>query len=336
MTNKVKPAMDDVTEKVPADKATGQFTGGRLTADVRNLVDAAVERGLSSLIAKLDGVTDRLTDYAEEGGSSLITAVTGARRGPGGLMKALAGQALGGVKSAAGSKEQRAAGPKKLTSIIESVDVGAPVRLVYDQWTLFTKFPDFTKKVEDVSQESDEKLVWRAKVFWSRREWESTIVEQVPDQRIIWRSKGAKGYVDGAVTFHELAPDLTRVVVVLEYHPKGLFERTGNIWRAQGRRVRLELKNFQRHVMTRAILHSDDVEGWRGEIRDGEVVDEGHAAEEGTEPADSQEPKEDRPRGSKSRTKSTGARSRRGESTDKGTTKRSSGQRARTPRATSR
>jgi hypothetical protein len=33
--------------------------------------------------------------------------------------------------------------------------------------------------------------------------------------------------------------------VVLEYHPQGLFERTGNIW---------------------------SVEGWRGEIRDGEVV----------------------------------------------------------------
>jgi hypothetical protein len=64
---------------------------------------------------------------------------------------------------------------------------------------------------------------------------------------------------------------LTRVLVVLEYHPQGLFERTGNMWRAQGRRVRLELKHFRRHVMTEALLHPDEVEGWRGEIHDSEV-----------------------------------------------------------------
>ncbi|WP_276615465.1 hypothetical protein [Nonomuraea basaltis] len=33
-------------------------------------------------------------------------------------------------------------------------------------------------------------------------------VEQVPGHRIIWRSAGGKVRVDGAATFHELAPDL--------------------------------------------------------------------------------------------------------------------------------
>ena len=59
---------------------------------------------------------------------------------------------------------------------------------------------------------------------------------QVPDEHIVWRSTGPKGHVDGAVSFHELPPDLTRVLLVLEYHPAGLFERTGNLWLAQGRR----------------------------------------------------------------------------------------------------
>ena len=53
------------------------------------------------------------------------------------------------------------------------------------------------------------------------------ILEQVPDEKIMWRSEGEKGRVDGAVTFHELAPNLTRILVVLEYYPQGLFERTG-------------------------------------------------------------------------------------------------------------
>jgi Polyketide cyclase / dehydrase and lipid transport len=130
------------------------------------------------------------------------------------------------------------------------------------------------KKVENVEQNPDEpeKLHWKAQVLWSHREWDADIIEQIPEERIVWRSKGQKGHVDGAVTFHKLAPNMTRILVVLEYHPQGLFEHTGNIWRAQGRRARLELKHFRRHVMTNAILHPEEIEGWRGVIQDGEVV----------------------------------------------------------------
>jgi hypothetical protein len=160
----------------------------------------------------------------------------------------------------------------KVTNIVEEIDIGAPRRLVYDQWTRFQDFPTFMKKVVSVDQASDEKLNWKAKIFWSNRTWESTIIEQLPDRRIVWRSKAPKGHVDGAVTFHRVAPNLTRVLLILEYHPQGLFERTGNLWRAQGRRARLELNHFRRHVMTQSLLHPDEIEGWRGEIRDSEVV----------------------------------------------------------------
>ncbi|WP_131742248.1 SRPBCC family protein, partial [Actinomadura roseirufa] len=156
-----------------------------------------------------------------------------------------------------------------LTTIVEQIDVGAPCRLVYDQWTRFQDYPSFMKKVLSVEQVSDAKVQWKAKVFWSGRAWRTTIVEQVPDRHIVWRSGGR---VDGAVSFHELTPNLTRVLLVLEYRPRGLFERTGNLWRAQGRRVRLELKHFRRYVMTQSLTRPDEIEGWRGEIHDGEVV----------------------------------------------------------------
>jgi hypothetical protein len=176
-------------------------------------------------------------------------------------------------KLTGGGGRGRGKGKKlKLTNITEEIDVGVPVRIAYNQWTQFQDFPKFTKGLETVEQESDEKLTWKAGIFLSHRTWESTIVEQVPDELIVWRSKGQKGHVDGTVTFHELAPNLTRILLVLEYHPQGLFERTGNIWRAQGRRTRLELKHYRRHLMTQTILDPDAVEGWRGEIRDGEVV----------------------------------------------------------------
>jgi hypothetical protein len=159
------------------------------------------------------------------------------------------------------------------------------------------------KKVESVEQASDEKTNWKAQVLWSHRTWEATIVEQVPDSHIVWRSKGQKGHVDGAVTFTELGPNLTRVLLVLEYHPQGLFERTGNLWRAQGRRARLEFQHFRRHAMSNVLLHQEDVEGWRGEIHDSEVVrtheevlaDEQRAqqAEDTGEAAEGEQPEEE-------------------------------------------
>ncbi|MFB4306246.1 SRPBCC family protein [Actinomadura sp. GTD37] len=192
----------------------------------------------------------------------LKDTVTGAL--PGGKDKDDGGGKKGG-KGGGGKKV-------KVTNIVEHIDVGAPRRLVYDQWTRFQDYPSFMKKVISVDQADETKLNWKAKIFWSARTWESTIVEQVPDEHVVWRSKGPKGHVDGTVSFHELSPNLTRVLTVLEYHPQGLMERTGNLWRAQGRRARLELKHFRRYVMTQSLTRADEIEGWRGEIRDSEVV----------------------------------------------------------------
>jgi uncharacterized membrane protein len=264
---------------------------GQLQAALQKLAGTFTDRAVSSLSGHLSGATERLTDYAQNGeGSGLLSAVTGVDdlTSPvksvvkSGLSSA-GGKVTDTLKNAAGSLFGGKGGggkKSKVTNIVEHLDIGAPVDLVYKQWTQFAEFPKYMKKLEQVEQESDEKLRWKAQVFLSHRSWEATITEQVPNERIVWRSKGDKGYLDGAVTFHELAPNLTRVVVVLEYHPQGFFEKTGNLWRAQGRRIRLELKNFQREVMTQTVLHPDEVEGWQGEIRDGEVVDDGRNEDE--------------------------------------------------------
>ena len=160
---------------------------------------------------------------------------------------------------------------QKFTNIVEELDLPVPRAVAYKAWTQFEEFPSFMKKVEDVEQQEDQTIEWKAQIFWSHRSWTAEIVDQVPNQRIVWRSKGEKGHVDGAVTFHELTPDLTRMMVNLEYYPQGLFERTGNLWRAQGRRVRLELKFFRRYLTSEVLMRQGEVEGWSGEIHDGEV-----------------------------------------------------------------
>jgi len=261
-----------------ADKPSAPMD--RLRNEAGGLLDALAQRATSALRDKVEDATGRLTDYVDGGGGpGLMAAVTGARnvaegKGP---VRSLLGAGFAGVKEKVrgmfGRGKSGGRQKLKLTNIVESVEVGVPLRLAYNQWTTYQDFPTFTKKVEQAEPDEDgAKVKWKAQVFWSHREWEATITDQRPDERIIWRSQGQKGHVDGAVTFHELAPNLTKIVVVLEYHPQGFMERTGNLWRAQGRRTRLELKHFQRHVMAHALLNPDDVEGWRGTIEDGEIV----------------------------------------------------------------
>lgn len=246
--------LSTLTEELPTE---------RLMKETQNLLTALGERALSTV-----------THLGEGGGLGLKAPVKP-------LLKAGALQVMEKTKDKVkeavpllgGGGGGGGKGKKlKVTNIVEQIDVGVPVSVAYNQWTQFEDFPSFTKKVENVDQTSDEELDWKAQIFLSHREWHAEIIDQVPDQHIVWRSRGQKGHVDGAVTFHEIAPDLTRVLLVLQYHPQGFFEHTGNLWRAQGRRARLELKHYRRHVMSEVLLHPDEVQGWRGEIHDGEVV----------------------------------------------------------------
>jgi hypothetical protein len=263
-----------------AEKSNGPMD--RLKQEAGGLVGALTDRAMSKVQERVKGATGRLTDYVDNGGGpGLMAAVTGAKSMAEGKSPARSAMSAGWsglkekVRGVFGKGKGGGRQKLKLTNIVESIEFGVPIRVAYDQWTSWDQFPTFTKKVENASPEENDqeyKVKWKAQVFWSHREWEATITDQRPDERIVWKSTGQKGHVDGAVTFHELTPNLTKIVVVLEYHPQGLFERTGNLWRAQGRRTRLELKHFQRHVMTHTLLDPDEAEGWRGTIEDGEIV----------------------------------------------------------------
>ena len=280
-----------MAEKEKAD--TGSLTDkvglGGLKDAAGSFASSLVNRGIGKVSDSVEGLSGRLTDFSEgkSSGPSIKDKATreGIKAKISGKSPALAavGGALSGVKDKVkdvveGGKEALGGGGKgsrkqKLVNIVEWVDVGVPVTVAYNQWTEFEEWSDFMKKVENVERKEDEaKVEFKGKVFLSHRSWESTIKEMVPDERIIWKSKGQKGHLDGAVTFHEIAPRLTRICAVVEYYPQGLFEKTGQIWRAVGRRVRVELKRYVRHVMTTTILDPESAVGWRGEIRDGEVV----------------------------------------------------------------
>ncbi|MDQ0407361.1 SRPBCC family protein [Streptomyces sp. NPDC000349] len=286
-----KNPLADVAQSEAAD---------RLKAEVQEYLAAQVTRLLTGVGTKLGQTTGKLNDIAEGNSPGFAKlALDGGRKlaeGKGPMRAAFevgAGKVkdnvVGAFKNLTGGRgRKKGGGGQKPTVIIEYVDVGVPVRTAYDQWTQYQDFSTFAKGVKSANRADDTSSDWQLKVFWSNRSWKAKTTEQVPDDRISWTSEGAKGTTKGVVSFHELADSLTRVILVIEYYPKGLFEKTGNIWRAQGRRARLDLKNYVRHITLKG--EADD--GWRGEIRDGEVVrsHEDAVAEEEQEQEEGQEP----------------------------------------------
>ncbi|MFI9159361.1 SRPBCC family protein [Kitasatospora aureofaciens] len=257
------------------DRSTAGSGVDQLREEVVNFLGAQLEHLVEKAGEKVSDLTDTLGDVAQNGG---VLPKVGSRVLQGDSpLKALLGEKAKSIKDnvvdkaketfGGGGKPGRKAG-KKTMNIVEALDVGVPVRTAYDHWTQYEDFSGFAKGVQSVSQGDEVTTDWKVKVGPSKRSFKATVQEQIPDERIVWTSEGAKGSTRGAVSFHELAPNLTRIVLVVEYYPSGFFEKTGNIWRAQGRRLRLDFKNFQRHVS----LSNDEAQGWRGEIRDGEVV----------------------------------------------------------------
>jgi uncharacterized membrane protein len=283
---------DDVVRSPAAD---------RLKEELQNYLRTRAEHTVTQLGQRLGDSVARLAEPGGGGGALKGLAKGGQALGEG---KAPGQAALSAgashlketvkdkVKGVFGKGRKSGGGKSKSVTIVEDIDVGVPVREAYDQWTQFQEFSSFAKGVVSVEKADDTSSNWKVKVAKSTRSWKANVTEQVPDQRITWTTEGAKGTVKGVVTFHAITDDLTRVLMVLEYFPKGLFEKTGNIWRAQGRRARLDLKLYRKFIMMRG----EATDSWRGEIRDGEVVvshdealerEEGH--EEGQEPEGSDE-----------------------------------------------
>jgi len=278
-------------------ESSTQQSGGGLTGALKNspavsrLGDAAQDyakaRGgdvVRNVAGKLGDVTESMNQKADGGGftgSAVASALQKVREGDNPVKAAVGGVATG-VKEKVKSAFGRSGRSQKFMSIIEDVTVGVPVDVAYNQWTQFQEFASFMKGVDSVDQTDEVNSNWKVKVFKSRRTWKGTVQEQIPDRKIAWSTDGPKGTTKGVVTFHPLADDLTQILLVMEYYPQGLFEKTGNIWRAPGRRARLDLKNFRRFITMRG----EETGSWRGEIRDSEVVR--GPDEEGPEDSDEQ------------------------------------------------
>ena len=156
-----------------------------------------------------------------------------------------------------------------METIEQSIEIDAPLRTVYDQWTQFEEFPMFMEGVHEVRQIDDKRLHWVADVAGRRHEWNAEIHEQIPDQLISWRSiSGA--YNEGTIRFEALPENRTEVRVHINYEPDGTVEKIGTALGLASARVKGDLKRFKLFIETRGA----ETGAWRGEIHAGETMRE--------------------------------------------------------------
>ena len=149
-----------------------------------------------------------------------------------------------------------------MATIERSIDIEAPVRIVYNQWTQFEEFPRFMEGVQEVRQLDDRHLHWRAVVGGTEKVWDAEITEQIPDERVAWRARAGAANA-GVVTFHRITDGRTRIMLQLEYDPQGVVETVGDTIGVVSHRVENDLLRFKDFVEMRG----RETGAWRGEIR---------------------------------------------------------------------
>ena len=162
-----------------------------------------------------------------------------------------------------------AIGKNRRMPIQQSVDVAVPLETAYNQFTQFEDWPQFMHRVTNVSQDEDGTVKFTTKIWTRTREFEAQIIQQRPDDRIMWKVSQGITHA-GIVSFHELAPRLTRIELTLDVKPGSLLEKAARGMRHIKRAVRADLHRFK------AFMEMQEIEtgAWRGVIKDGEVVEE--------------------------------------------------------------
>ena len=150
------------------------------------------------------------------------------------------------------------------TKVEKSILVNVPVSTVYNQWTQFEEFPHFMGGVKSVTQLDNQRLNWVVEIGGIRRQWDATILEQVPDKKVSWAAtEGATNA--GSVSFDDVGGGQTQVHLVLEYEAEGLVEKIGDKLNVVDNQAEGDLKRFKAFIEDEGYATG----AWRGTVGTG-------------------------------------------------------------------
>jgi uncharacterized membrane protein len=279
----VREAIKNAGDVRPGKKKSGSLSGVKGIAAGMGLAAAAplAKKGVDAIRSNGGGmprptkmagkaasnVGDKVADTLKDTVSSKVDEAGGA----GGLVKEAASGLLpfGGGGDSGSKGGVAGVGKGRRMPVQQAVDVAVPIETAYNQWTQFEDWSTFMHRVTNVSQDDPCSVKFSTKIWTRKREFTAEIDTQRPDERIKWHVSQGITHT-GVVTFHELAPRLTRIELNFDVEPGGMIEKAARGMRHVKRAARADLHRFKAFIE----MAEQETGAWRGVIEDGELVEE--------------------------------------------------------------
>ena len=274
--------LDGVTDHLPGRKAAAVAAAAALAPlavkGVGKLAESAGADGIGDAVRApkeaVSGVGEKVSGAVkgkvEDTVKGKIDEKVGQAGGPAGILKGMIKNALpfgGGDDENDGDSGVRGIGEGRRMPVQQSIDVAVPIETAYNQWTQYEEWPQFMHRVKRVNQEDPAEVSFTTKIWGKSKEFKAKIVTARPDEKIKWEVTEGINHT-GWVTFHELAPQLTRVELSLDLEPGGLLEKAARGMRHVKRAARGDLHRFKAYIEAL----EQETGAWRGTIEDGKVV----------------------------------------------------------------
>jgi uncharacterized membrane protein len=148
------------------------------------------------------------------------------------------------VAESNGVAEGDAVGAGAPMPIQSSIDVALPVAAVFELCSRVEEYPQIVDRVSEVEVEDDTHFTVVARVAGRPHQLSLELLDEIPDERLDWECVGELEH-SGVLTFHPLAPRLTRMELTIERDSEGLLSHVGRLLALPERALKQELRRFK-------------------------------------------------------------------------------------------
>jgi uncharacterized membrane protein len=248
-----REAVQSVSET--ADKGSKRVSSNGTLAGGAAVAGGVALIALAPIAAKRAGRLLRATGEkaGKKLGESAMDSVGQKMGGVGGIAKQAGKSLVPGLGGDGGGDDSSSdgtpgVGKGRRMPVQQDFDIGVPLETVYEHWTNFEEWPQFMHRVQQVTQEDDEHVSFKAKIWGVSKEFKAEITDQRPNELVKWRVTEGMTHT-GIVTFHELGPRLTRVELNLDVEPGSLIEKAARGMRHVKRAARADMARFKAYVL---------------------------------------------------------------------------------------
>jgi uncharacterized membrane protein len=125
-----------------------------------------------------------------------------------------------------------------------SIDIAVPVAAVFDLCTRFEQYPQIVDRVTAVEIDDDTHFDMLVRVGKREQQLSVELLDELPEERLDWECAGELEH-SGVLTFHPLAPRLTRLELTIERASEGTLEHLLRIAGLAERALGQELRRFK-------------------------------------------------------------------------------------------